>query len=319
MNNSPKYRKWIYPLLTVLTAGYLAVATILSSGAAGKQMLGNIIITIHDTSELKFVTPEGLARELGDLPSQQGTMPLSRLDLDSLERAIAALDKIERVSVNLLSNNKLLIDVYPMRPVARIFPRLRKHDMDSYYINRQGKTMRADARFHLDVPIIVGDFTDSIFPATAILPIIDYISSDSLWNTMISMIEVASPHDIYLIPVVRGQTINFGDTLDIVDKFHRLASMYRNVMPSLGWEYYDTISVKWNGQIVASRRDKSLPGAFDAEEQFNPEDVDAGTMMVGAGVNAGQAKTGAPINPDAVIPAARHYPAPAHITDTTHR
>lgn len=33
--------------------------------------------------------------------------------------------------------------------------------------------------------------------------------------------------------------------------------MYRKVMPYKGWEAYDTISLKFEGQVVATRRDKS--------------------------------------------------------------
>lgn len=303
MTGAPKYRKWIYPVFTILVAGYLCVATVLASRANGNRMMGNIVITVHDTADLKFVTPEGLARELGDLPERQGNQPLSNLNLDSLERALAALDNIEHITVSILNNDKLLIDAYPMRPVARIFPRKHRPDTDSYYINRAGKHMRADARYHLDVPVIVGDFNDATFPARALLPLIDYIRADSLWSAMVSMIEVSPDGDIFLIPAVRGHVINFGDTLDIEDKFFRLQSMYRKVMPAHGWEYYDTVSVKWNGQIVATRRDKSLPEPFEAEEEINAEDVDDATMMVGAGVSAGQAVSGAPINPDTQIPA----------------
>lgn len=30
-------------------------------------------------------------------------------------------------------------------------------------------------------------------------------------------------------------------------------------MPVKGWNYYDTVSVKWNGRVVATRRTKRLP------------------------------------------------------------
>ena len=31
---------------------------------------------------------------------------------------------------------------------------------------------------------------------------------------------------------------------------------YREVLPVKGWNYYDTISVKWRGRVVATRREK---------------------------------------------------------------
>ena len=55
-------------------------------------------------------------------------------------------------------------------------------------------------------------------------------------------------------------------------------TMYRKVLPLKGWEYYDTISVKWAGQVVASRRIKSIPEPavrFDQEGDVEEENVDA--------------------------------------------
>ena len=39
----------------------------------------------------------------------------------------------------------------------------------------------------------------------------------------------------------------------IENKFARLKTMYKDVLPVKGWTYYDTISVKWRGQVVATR------------------------------------------------------------------
>ena len=50
-------------------------------------------------------------------------------------------------------------------------------------------------------------------------------------------------------------------------------------MPIKGWNYYDTISVKWRGQIVATRQEKSLPEPlirFDrADDEIYDEDVNS--------------------------------------------
>ena len=63
-------------------------------------------------------------------------------------------------------------------------------------------------------------------------------------------------HDIILVPVIRGHVVNFGDTSMVDDKFLRLRTFYRKVLPTVGWQHYDTIAVKWRGQVVATRRHK---------------------------------------------------------------
>lgn len=68
-------------------------------------------------------------------------------------------------------------------------------------------------------------------------------------------------HNIILVPVIRGHVINFGDMSDMENKFTRLRQFYKDVMPVKGWNYYDTIAVKWTGQVVATKRKKKLADA----------------------------------------------------------
>ena len=91
-------------------------------------------------------------------------------------------------------------------------------------------------------------------------PIVERISRDPQWEAITSQLMVNPGNgDIILVPLIRGHVVNLGDTADIDDKLARVMTMYRKVLPLKGWEYYDTISVKWAGQVVASRRVKSIP------------------------------------------------------------
>ena len=55
---------------------------------------------------------------------------------------------------------------------------------------------------------------------------------------------------------------------DIENKFEKLKLFYREVMPAKGWETYDTISVKWSHQVVATRRKKAVKEVMT----YDPED-----------------------------------------------
>ncbi len=297
-------RTWIYAGLTVLVLIYLVTMSIISWRLTDARKCAGVRITVHDTALYKFVTPRELALELGDLPRKAKTMRLRDINVDSIERMLAAFDKIERVNVTILSNDTLYIDVHPLHPAARIFD----NDGKSYYINRTGKRIKADARYHIDVPVIQGNFSDAM-PATSLLPLLDRIADDSLMNSLVSMIKVDSPNDIILVPVIRGHVINLGDTLDYADKFRRLKAMYRNVLNVRGWELYDTISVKWGGQVVASRRNKAIAAPQLVVETVNGEDVDLSTMMSGPNVAPGQALPNKPAKNEKTIPARKGEPA----------
>lgn len=299
-------RSWVYAALTLVVVAYLSVMWNVTTGKSSERLCSGVLITVHDTAKYRFVTPEELARELGDLTAVATSTPLSRINIDSLERALRAFDKIENVNVTVLSNGKIHIDVHPMRPVARVF----SPGGISYYVSREGKRIKADARYHLDVPVVVGDFDGGRMPVTSIIPLIDGLAADSLLSDLVSMIKVDSPDDIILVPVVRGHVINIGDTLDYPDKFRRIRTMYTSVLKVRGWEMYDTLSVKYRGQIVATRRDKALKAPEIIIAEINTEADDDETMRVSDSIAPGQTRPGVSAENDHLIPARKKLVAP---------
>ncbi|MDE5744682.1 MAG: cell division protein FtsQ/DivIB [Paramuribaculum sp.] len=294
-----KRRTIIRAVVAVALAIYLVLALNVTAGVSAERKCTGIRIAVNDTASLKFVTATELARELGTLPADARGMRILDIDTDSIERFLGAIDKIEKVNAIRLTDGAVLVTVDPLHPVARVF------DGDkSYYINRTGKRISANARYHIDVPVIQGHFTDSLFPPEKVVPLLDYITADSLWNSLVSMVKVDRANDIILVPIVRGQVINFGSPDNFKNKFNRLERMYAEVMPVKGWSYYDTISVKWNGQIVATRRHKKLEQPKFIEED-DDEDTDIGAMMVGNGIAPGQVKAGIEAKNDKPIPAAK--------------
>ena len=260
---------------------YLMVALLWSHARSRTQLcegLENDQVEVIDRDGVGFVTPEEATRELGDLAERMTSMRFSDINLDSLSARFNSLDKIEHATVNRLSNNKVRIRLWPMKPVARVW----MPNGTSYYINRDGKRISADARYHVDVPQVVGRF-DSTFTPVQLLPLLDYMNANPEWNTLVSMLSVRNSQNIMLIPVIRGHVINFGDASDIADKFHRLKRFYSEVMPVKGWEFYDTISVKWDGQVVATRRHGKLPDlSVPIIDELENEADDIGTMTAPA-------------------------------------
>lgn len=291
---------WVYAALALVMVAYIGYMLTVTFSREATRMCSGVIVTVHDTTRYRFVSPEELVHELGSLPIEARNIPVQEINLDSIERILNHFDKVEHAEVNLLTNGRIHIDVYPMRPVARIFP---SDTAASYYINRSGKRMMADARYHIDVPVVKGAFPKVGMEATGILSLLDAIEADSLMRQLVSMVKVDSPIDIILVPRIRGHVINIGDTLDYTDKFRRLRVMYSKVMSERGWEMYDTLSVKWPGQVVATRRDKGHETEEEIIETSNFEEVDAETMTAGSDVAPGQTQPGVPAVDDKLIPA----------------
>lgn len=212
----------------------------------------------------------------------QGLVPdstlLSDIDFSKMEKSLKAITNIEDAKVNFSSNGKVLIEITPVIPVARVFDR----SGYSYYINREGKKVKADIRFHKDVPIISGFVDDSIVKATDLLPLVEFINRDSLWNNLTTALKVQKNGDVILIPAIKGHVVNLGNWRDhdYADKFNRLLLAYKEIMPNKGWLFYDTISLKYNAQIVGTKTVKKPVMSGMIYELADSEEVSLDNMSI---------------------------------------
>ena len=237
----------------ILLVIYLLVTCVWANWKADQELCQGLEgdkVVVNDRLHTGFVTSEELTAEVLPLLGNITSRRVSDINLDSLQRYLISLDKIESAEVMRLTDGRIRVIVEPMLPVARIWPAKGR----SYYVNREGKRILASSRYRQDVPQISGCFSP-----TAILPLLDFLKQDADANNFITMISAADTTNIILIPAVRGHVINIGTATDLPDKFRRLRRFYAEVMPVKGWEHYDTISLKWNRQVVATRRHNKLP------------------------------------------------------------
>ncbi len=294
--------RYLKVIFSLMLAAYLVIALTMTASEPDTQLCRAFEITVEGgdgDGQQRFVTPGELARELDSLPEKAPGMALANINTQTIRRHLLDLDKIEDVEVVRLTDGTIRIKATPIIPVARIFD-----SGESYYINRAGKRVSADARYHKDVPVIEGHFesNDSTFTPASLLPLLSYISNDSVWNAYISMIKVKSPNDIILIPVIREHVINIGAPNNFDDKFARLKKFYSEVLPLQGWEKYDTLTLKWNGQLVASKR-RRAPQRVETIKYDDDEAVDTGTMLAGDDVAPGQTVPGVKAHSEKPIPA----------------
>ncbi len=255
--------KWL--ILTSLFA-YIACITIWARGEAAKLTCSGIEIKIESAGKADSVTINGVKQELAKFSKKIVGTPLPRLNTREIENYLAAFSNFEDVECSLSTTGKLKVDIIPMIPELRVFD----GEM-SYYINKDGKRIESKPNFFVDVPVVTGNFTPSFTPRN-LLSVSRFIQRDPILKHLVGMIEVRDADNIILIPRIHGHVINLGDTTNLQEKRQAIVTMYRKVMPYKGWETYDTISVQFCRQIVATRRNNarnlhSLPVEEDVDAE----------------------------------------------------
>lgn len=240
--------KW---LILILLIGYACGVTIWAHGESRRHGCSGIEVTITDTTSADSVTQHGVMEELARYPRKIVGQPIETIDTRHLEKYLSGFSNFEEVECNITTSGKLNVNVQPMVPAIRVF------DGDkSYYINKSGKVIASKPNFFVDVPVVTGNF-NSEFTPLQVLPVVKFIERDDVLSKLVGMIEAKDADNLMLIPRINGHVINFGDTNHLAEKRRALLTVYRKVMPYKGWNEYDTISVKFRGQVVATRRDKS--------------------------------------------------------------
>ncbi len=254
---SPKTKKIMCVSATMALLLYVVIGCIWAHGGARNLKCPGLEdgqVAVDDPSGSGFITPDSLTAELAPLLGNLTDTPVGDVNLSAIKKHLDGMEKIEKSEVLLLNNNRLRIRVTPMVPVARVWP----HSGRSYYVNRTGKRVAATSRYKTDVPHIDGDLPAGSSPEQ-LMPLLDYLNSNPDMNKMITMISVADTSNIILVPAMRGHVINLGDASNVYSKFSRLRAFYSKVLPVKGWTFYDTISLKWDGQVVATRSRGKLP------------------------------------------------------------
>ena len=266
-------------LAIALTAGILW-----ARGKSQGELCSAIEVEVINADSTSFVTPQGVLSDLKGQGIEVIGQHMGEIDASSIEEALRKSPYLENADCVKCQDGRLLIRVSQLVPVMRVF------DGDaSYYVNRAGKRMGASSFYHCDVPVVQGHFTRK-YPATRLLPLIDFIEKDSLLHSLVTMFQVNDTNNIIIVPNFSGHVVNIGNATGFENKFAKLKLFYGEVLPKKGWNTYDTISVKWNHQVVATKRVKAVQKILDVDPADDEQAPDFQTMALGAAPASQQEK-----------------------------
>ena len=249
------------------------------------ELCTSVDVEVVNADSTSFVTPQGVLTDLKGQGIKIVGKHMGDINASDIEEALKVSPYLENADIVKCQNGKVLIRVSQLVPVMRVFD-----GEDSYYMNRAGKRMAATTYYHCDVPVVQGHFTRK-YPASRLLPLIDYVENDSLLHSLVTMYQVRDTNNIILVPDISGHVVNIGNADGFENKFAKLKLFYREVLPKRGWNTYDTISVKWNHQIVATRRIKAVEEVLPDRSEDDEQAPDIETMTVGTAADAKKAES----------------------------
>ena len=226
-------------------------------------------ISIHVEGENAFLTENELLDRLVFNKLYAVGDRVEKINIKKIEAFIRKMEEVKSVKVFKNIGNTWNINVQLRKPIARIF----NLNQDSYYLDDEGFTINRSDLHTARVLVISGNITEMLKNASVkeiinndslksirklddIYRISDYVCNDPFFNALIGQVYLEMNGDFLLIPLVGSQTILFGSANsdeEVRDKFKRLEVFYKEGMPQEGWAKYNTIIVKYEGQIVGRK------------------------------------------------------------------
>ena len=247
-------RKVLQVFLTVVVSLGCLIAIVSASRIEDAKKLSGVAVHIKNDKKYHFIEE----KEIMDLAINNRDVdvmntPMSQLDIKGMEQVIASDPWVAGVQVFIDNDKVLHMHVTQRVPIARIF----QQDSKSYYMDGSLSIMPLSENYVYyttvvtNVPELNNDSAGWAMKKE-IAKLVSTIQQDTFWSAQISQVIADTAGTFVLMPVLGDQKILLGDTSRMKDKLDDLFAFYKNVLNRIGWDKYETLDLRFKGQVIAS-------------------------------------------------------------------
>ncbi len=259
--------KSIAPWITILL--YLAIMLPLIAAKKHEIKCSKIIVRILDETNNFFIEEADVLSMLNDKGEKIIGEDINSINVNKLEQFLLLHPSVKEANVHSTLQGDVEIKIIQRNPILRIINKNR----ESFYVDDEGKIMPLSNKYSAHVLIASGNiglnYTKLIAAQKAkigdnsvdnsnpllldLYQLAAYIYHDEFWRAQIEQIYVLD-NGFELVPRVGTQIIQLGNTDNYKNKFRNLKALYKQGLPSAGWNKYKTINLKYNNQVICTKR-----------------------------------------------------------------
>ena len=250
--------------VVVLTAA-LFTFTLCRESAVSRSLLSctKVEIEVADSARLGFVTADDIRRILAESCPPVTGRKLDSVDLAGIEKVLNARGAVQGAQAWTTGDGTVHVSVSQRNPVL-----LLRRGSDSWYADSEGYLFPKSKDVEISVPTVDGDIPLGIrsdfrgMPEApkekawleGMLRMSRFLQGNKEWRRAIREIKVDSGGELVLYPVKGKERFLFGRPEDFESKFARMEDYYRYIVPARGEDYYSSVNVKFDGQIVCKEK-----------------------------------------------------------------
>lgn len=252
-------RHIINSISALLLLGGLAGAFFLGSAFRAPLTCSGLSVKILDSAANRFVTRADIEKYLNKEYGEYIGMPLDSIDLCKVEKIVDSRSAVFKSEAFTTPDGKLNVTITQRTPIVRF----QKSD-GGFYADAEGFLFPLQSSYASRVQIIDGDIplkANSGYKGKLedpeeqewlekVLNVINYMESSKVWKEKIVQITVCDGGELKMVPRHGKEIFLFGQPVNIENKFRRMEMYYSNIVPAKGTDFYGTVSVEFDGQIV---------------------------------------------------------------------
>lgn len=265
-----------------LIAGYVLVAatvlTLMSFAAKRNHELicKGVVVNIEDENVKGFIDRSDIMEIVRSKGKKIIGNKVADINTFMLEKIIDANPHVLKAEVYSTIDGWVHIDVQQRTPIVRII----NSKGENFYIDNQGKFMPLSEKYSDPVMVASGQIAEGLvqqklgldvnglpLPDDSLgkLPMLsqvfllaEHLKRDSSWDAMFEQIYVDENGEIELIPRLGNNYILLGNIANLDEKLNLLLNLYRQGFPATGWDQYESINLKFKGQVVCKKKNVKL-------------------------------------------------------------
>lgn len=228
------------------------------------QLCKEVTVTLLDSASNRFVTKDEVIEIIDGFNGKSIGMPVEQINTHLIEKLLNQKNAIKESQVSITRSGSLNINITQRKPVLRI-----QSSTSGFYVDETQYIFPLVSTFTSYVPIVSGHipFTlndghrgkaqeDDTNWLGRMMELGNYMSNDPFWSAQIEQIYVDENGEIILSPRIGNHKIIFGELTDIENKFNKLYTFYKHIVPAEGWDKYSAVNLKYKDQIICSTNNK---------------------------------------------------------------
>lgn len=251
---------------TALSAGASAVILVclaasfgVSKASRNKTVCNDVSVTIRDSLQSRFVSGKDILEFLDKGYGKTEGIPVNDLDLKEIEAVLDSQSAVLKSEAYCTKDGVLHIDVTQRKPLMRFQKGTKGFYADAHGYIFPMKTGKSSYVVVIDgeIPLHLentdrGKATsgDERLWLEQMTELVEYMNGHQIWVNNIVQIHVEKNGDLILIPREGKERFIFGKPSGLEEKFSLMDCYYTGIVPVKGKDYYRTVDLRYDGQII---------------------------------------------------------------------